>query len=151
MRIKYFCILLIIFLVCCCQKKQEVAKYEMSYYEDKYEKILKIFDDNNNDIIRLTFDEKGAISSLHTDYEGFYLSAGRLNGEFVFLVVRDENTMFQELTQLNREDNVLVYRMEQYKTFSNEYRRFEDGKINIKNWDYINEKWLESDIKTPER
>ena len=106
-------------------------------YDEKYNRTsIIIFDDNNNEIIRLILDEKGAIESLHTDYEGFYLSVGLLNGEFRSLIVSDKNTMFQELTQLNREEGVLVYRMESYKTFTNEYRRFADGKINIMNWEF---------------
>jgi len=80
---------------------------------------------------------------LYTDYEGFYLSVGRYNGELVSFLVRDENIMFQEVTQLNREEGVAVYRHEQYKTFSNEYRLFEDGKTKIKHWDYVNETWDE--------
>jgi hypothetical protein len=144
MKLKFIFILLAVFCISCNQKEgQEATKYKITYGDD--EKSLKIYDDNKNEIIFLAFNEDGSINTLHTDYEGFYLSVGRFsNGEFYFLVVRDENTNYNSLTQLkHQEEGVLVYRQEQYKTFSNEYRLFEDGKTNIKHWNYDNETWLE--------
>jgi hypothetical protein len=147
MRLKYVYILLIFFLICCHQKDwQKSSKYRMTCYKNNHEHYLEILDDNNNEIISLAIDKNGNVFSLHTDYKGFYLSAGRLmnTGEFNHIVVRDENTMYNILTQLNQEEGLLIYRTEQYKSFFEEYRLYEDGKTNIKHWDYINEIWLES-------
>jgi hypothetical protein len=145
MKIKFLCILLTVLLICCHQKGwQKSAEYRMSCYEFHEENYLKILDDNNNEIMSLAIDKNGSVIEIHTDYKGFYFSAGFLNnGELHHLVIRDENTMYNSLTELNREESVLVYREEQYQTFSQEYRLFEDGKTRIKHWDYINEVWLE--------